>query len=43
VVLVLVGNDDGVEGLRIFAGQPHAAMEFAATKACVNQDAGSPT
>ncbi len=39
VVLVLVGDDDGVEGRGIFAGQLHAPEDLAATQARVDEDA----
>jgi len=42
VVLVLVGDDNGVEGCGIFAGQLHAAEKLAAAQACVYQDARAP-
>ena len=41
VVLMLVGDDDGVQGFRVFAGQRHAAEELAAAQPCVDQDPGA--
>jgi len=43
VVGVLVGDDDGVEGFRVFAGQFHAAEELAAAQAGIDQDARAAT
>lgn len=40
VILVLVGNDDGIERGGIFTGEFHAAEEFSATEASVDEDAG---
>ena len=40
VVGVLVGDDDGVERGGIFVGEAHAAEEFAATEAGVDENAG---
>ena len=42
VILVLVGNEDGVEGGRIFARELHASEELATAEACVNQNARFP-
>jgi len=41
VVRMLVGDDDGVEGFRVFSDQLHAAEELAAAEAGVDQDAGA--
>ena len=41
VVHVLMGDDDGVEGVGVFAGQLHAAEEFAAAQAAIDEDAGA--
>ncbi len=43
VVLVLVGNDDGVERRGLFPGQLHAPKELAATEAGIDEDAGAAT
>ena len=42
VVLVLVGDDDGVQRLRLFAGQLHAPEELAAAQAGIDQDPRAP-
>ena len=41
VIDVLVGDEDGVEGGGVFAGEGHAAEEFAAGEAGVDEDAGA--
>ena len=41
VVDVLVGDEDGVEGCRVFSGQGHAAQQLAAGEAGVDQNAGA--
>ncbi len=40
VVRVLVGDDDGVEGRGIFVDEAHAAEEFAAAEASVDENPG---
>jgi hypothetical protein len=40
VVLVLVSDDDGVEGGRVFSGEVHASDEFAAGEPGVDQYTG---
>ena len=37
---MFVGDDDGVQGLWLFAGQLHAPEQLAATEAAIDQDAG---
>ncbi len=39
VVLMLVGDEDGIERGGIFADLLHAAEEFAAAQACIHEDA----
>ena len=39
VVRVLMGNDDGVQRLRLFAGQLHAPEELPAAQPAIHQDA----
>jgi hypothetical protein len=41
VVLMLVGDEDGVELRGVFAGEGHALEEFAAGEAGVDEDAGA--
>ena len=41
VVLMLVGDEDGVEGGGVFAGEGHALEEFAAGEAGVDEQAGA--
>jgi len=36
MIAVFVGNNDGAEGARIFAGRLHAAESFAAGKAGIH-------
>jgi hypothetical protein len=42
VVLVFVGDDDGVEGAGVFFRERHATEEFAAAQAGVDEDARAP-
>ncbi len=43
MVGVLVGNENGVDGPRVFAAQAHPPQKLAAGEACVHQQAGTGT